>query len=59
MGFDSYIVGLAIDLTSTITKISCSFILLFEWYDKILKCQEQRLAVVTLDTLKSMDINIK
>ena len=66
MGTDPYFVGLAAYLTSTITRITRSFALLFEWYGKsaavagcvdveTIRPNEWRPSVVTSDTTGSMD----
>ena len=69
MGSDPYFVGFAAYLTSTITKITRSFELLFEWYGKnsaVARCvdvetirpNERRPSVVTSYTTGSMDSSI-
>ena len=66
MGTDPYFVGLAAYLTGTITRITRSFALLFEWYGKsaaVARCvdvetirpNEWRPSVVTSNTTGSMD----
>ena len=66
MGTNPYFVRLAAYLTSTITRITRSFALLFEWYGKsaaVARCvdvetirpNEWRPSVVTSDTTGSMD----
>jgi len=65
MDGDPYFVGLAAYLTSTITRITHSFELLFQWYGKnstvtrsvdveTIRPNEKRSPIVTSDTIESM-----
>ena len=69
MDSDPYFVGLAAYLTRTITRITHSFELLFEWYGKnsavarsvdveTIRPNERRSPIVTSDTTDSLDSSI-